>query len=115
MREPEFVKERLPAFRVMPVLRFNNSAQTRFAIDGLVVAGSVLENAQARDCIAAGADFLVSPCIVGGVAKLARDAGCAALLAAFTPSQVLAAVGEISDIVKLFPAASSGPLHRVAM
>ncbi len=142
------LKQRLLASRVVPVLRFDNSAQARFAIDCLVDAGfgsieitlttpravelitelrskvpeaflvgagTVLNHAQARDCIAAGADFLVSPCIVSGVAKLAHDSGCAALLGAFTPSEVLMAVEQGSDIVKLFPAASGGPSHLAAM
>jgi 2-dehydro-3-deoxyphosphogluconate aldolase/(4S)-4-hydroxy-2-oxoglutarate aldolase len=37
------------------------------------------------------------------------------LLGAFTPSEVLAAVEQNSDIVKLFPAASGGPSHLAAM
>jgi 2-dehydro-3-deoxyphosphogluconate aldolase/(4S)-4-hydroxy-2-oxoglutarate aldolase len=148
MRESESVKQRLLACKVVPVLRFDDSAEARFAIDCLVDAGfgsieitlttphatdliselrsrvpgsflvgagTVLSTTQACKCIAAGADFLVSPCIVSGVTKLAHDAGCAALLGAFTPSEVLAAVEKGSDIVKLFPASSGGPSHLAAM
>ncbi len=81
----------------------------------LVGAGTVLNTRQARDCIKAGADYLVSPCVVRDVGRLAHDAGCALLLGAFTPSEVLAALEEGSDIVKVFPASSGGPAHLAAM
>ena len=81
----------------------------------LVGAGTVLDAQQARACLDAGADYLVSPCVVRGIGKLAHDAASALLLGAFTPSEVSAAVGEGSDIVKLFPAASAGPSHLAAM
>ncbi|MGD2140735.1 MAG: bifunctional 4-hydroxy-2-oxoglutarate aldolase/2-dehydro-3-deoxy-phosphogluconate aldolase [Burkholderiales bacterium] len=81
----------------------------------LVGAGTVLNARQARECIDAGADYLVSPCVVREIGRLAHDAGCALLLGAFTPSEVLAAFEEGSDIVKLFPAATGGPSHLAAM
>ncbi len=148
MRDAAETRGRLIAAKVVPVLRFENPAQARFAIDCLleagfetveitlttpdavtlvselrsrvpasfmIGAGTVLNARQAEDCIAAGADFLVSPCVVEGVARLAHDAGCAALLGAFTPSEVLAALEQGSDIVKLFPAATGGPSHLAAL
>ena len=42
-------------------------------------------------CLEAGADYLVSPCVVAGMGKLANDAGRVVLLGAFTPTEVLAA------------------------
>ncbi len=74
----------------------------------LVGAGTVLNKQQAQQCLDAGADYLVSPCTIRGIAGLAHDAGCAVLLGAFTPSEVHAASQEGSDIVKLFPASSGG-------
>lgn len=148
MAEPASVKQQLLTSRVVPVLRFDDAAQARFAIDCLIEAGfasieitlttphaieliaelrsrapasfllgagTVLSHSQARDCIAAGADYLVSPGVVRGVARLAHDAGCAALLGAFTPSEVITALDEGSDIVKMFPAASGGPSHLAAL
>lgn len=81
----------------------------------LVGAGTVLDAQQARMCLDAGADYLVSPGVVKGIGTLAHDAGSALLLGALTPSEVLAALGEGSEIVKLFPAASVGPSHLAAM
>ena len=89
--------------------------RSRVPASFLVGAGTVLDARQARECIDAGADYLVSPCVVKGIGKLAHEAGCALLLGAFTPSEVLAAIEEGSDIVKLFPAASGGPSHLAAL
>jgi len=81
----------------------------------LVGAGTVLDLETAQRCLAAGADCLVSPCLVPGMAKLARDAGKAALVGGFTPSEVLAAWREGAEIVKVFPAATGGPSHLQAL
>jgi 2-dehydro-3-deoxyphosphogluconate aldolase / (4S)-4-hydroxy-2-oxoglutarate aldolase len=81
----------------------------------LVGAGTVLELETAQRCLDAGADYLVSPCLVAGMAQLARSAGRAALMGGFTPSEVLAAWREGAHVVKLFPAASGGPAHLQAI
>jgi 2-dehydro-3-deoxyphosphogluconate aldolase/(4S)-4-hydroxy-2-oxoglutarate aldolase len=80
-----------------------------------VGAGTVLDLDTAQRCIDAGARFLVSPCIVPGMAKLAHDAGCAALIGGFTPGEILAAHREGADIVKVFPASTGGPEHLRAI
>ena len=77
----------------------------------VVGAGTVLDFDAARACIDAGARFLVSPCIVPGLARLAHDAGRAALIGGFTPGEILAAHREGADIVKVFPASTGGPEH----
>ena len=78
-------------------------------------AGTVLDLASAKQCIDAGAPFLVSPCLVPGMARLAHDAGRLALIGGFTPGEILAAHREGADIVKVFPAASGGPQHLRAI
>ena len=77
----------------------------------VVGAGTVLDFDAARACIDAGARFLVSPCIVPGLARLAHEAGRAALIGGFTPGEILAAHREGADIVKVFPASTGGPEH----
>jgi 2-dehydro-3-deoxyphosphogluconate aldolase/(4S)-4-hydroxy-2-oxoglutarate aldolase len=47
--------------------------------------------------------------------KLANDAGRAALLGGFTPTEVLAAWREGAAVVKVFPAATGGPAHLAAL
>jgi 2-dehydro-3-deoxyphosphogluconate aldolase/(4S)-4-hydroxy-2-oxoglutarate aldolase len=81
----------------------------------LVGAGTVLDLEAAKCCIEAGADYLVSPCLVPGLAAFARAAGKGALVGGFTPGEVLAAWREGADIVKVFPAATGGPSHLAAL
>ena len=78
-------------------------------------AGTVLDLAGAERCLAAGADFIVSPCMVAGMPARAHAAGTMALLGAYTPGEVLAASREGADVVKVFPASSGGPAHLKAM
>jgi 2-dehydro-3-deoxyphosphogluconate aldolase/(4S)-4-hydroxy-2-oxoglutarate aldolase len=83
--------------------------------EALIGAGTVLDFATARACLDAGAAYLVSPCVVPGIAALAHAARRAALIGAFTPGEVLAAHQEGADIVKIFPASSGGPSHLGAI
>ena len=78
-------------------------------------AGTVLDLASTERCLAAGADFLVSPCMVAGMAARAHAAGRIALIGGYTPTEVLAARREGADIVKVFPASSGGPAHLGAI
>jgi 2-dehydro-3-deoxyphosphogluconate aldolase/(4S)-4-hydroxy-2-oxoglutarate aldolase len=81
----------------------------------LVGAGTVLDLATARRCLQAGADYLVSPCLVPGMAAVAAEAKRIALSGGFTPGEVLSAWREGSAIVKVFPAATGGPSHVAAL
>jgi 2-dehydro-3-deoxyphosphogluconate aldolase / (4S)-4-hydroxy-2-oxoglutarate aldolase len=135
------LRQKLIAQRVIPVLRLSSAELTERAIDCLreagfgsveitmttpravelikktpnAGAGTVLDLDTAKRCIDAGAQFLVSPCLVPGLARLAHDAGRLALLGGFTPGEVLAAQREGADIVKVFPASSGGPEHLRAI
>lgn len=138
------VRDRLIAQRVVPVLRLASAELTERAVGCLaeagfgmfeitmttpgavelitvlkkqysVGAGTVLDLEAAQRCLDAGAQFLVSPCLVPGMAKLAHAAGCAALIGGFTPGEILAAQREGADIVKVFPASSGGPDHLKAI
>jgi 2-dehydro-3-deoxyphosphogluconate aldolase/(4S)-4-hydroxy-2-oxoglutarate aldolase len=138
--EPD-LRQALIAQRVVPVLRLASAELTLRAIDCLVEAGfklvevtmttpdaieiisktrnagagTVLDLDTAQRCIAAGAQFLVSPCLVPGMAKLAHDAGRLALIGGFTPGEILAAHREAADIVKVFPASTGGAEHLRAI
>lgn len=81
----------------------------------LMGAGTVLKLGEARECIDAGARFLVSPCLVPDMAHLAHEARCAALMGGFTPGEILEARRAGSDIAKVFPASSGGPAHLRAI
>jgi 2-dehydro-3-deoxyphosphogluconate aldolase/(4S)-4-hydroxy-2-oxoglutarate aldolase len=73
----------------------------------LVGAGTVTDAADARDAIAAGADFIVSPGHVREVSDVARAAGVAMLPGALTPTEILAAK-DGADLIKIFPAQAVG-------
>ena len=83
--------------------------------EACVGAGTVLDLDTASACLGAGAQFLVSPCLVPGMARRAHEAGRAALIGGFTPGEILAAHREGADIVKVFPASSGGPAHLRAL
>jgi len=85
------------AVELIGSLRRNSKAEF------LVGAGTVLDLASARACLDAGADYLVSPCLVPGMAALAVAAGRIALTGGFTPGEVLAAWREGAAVVKVFP------------
>lgn len=89
--------------------------RVRMDKDFLIGAGTVLDLENAKACLDAGADYLVSPCLVPGMSKLAADRGAAALAGAFTPGEVLAAWREGAAMVKVFPASSGGPAHLGAL
>lgn len=90
-------------------------ARQRLGPSVLIGAGTVTDMDAARGCIAAGAQFLVSPCLLPGLARLASDSGLAAMIGAFTPTEVLAAVRDGADIVKVFPAMIGGPAHVASL
>jgi 2-dehydro-3-deoxyphosphogluconate aldolase/(4S)-4-hydroxy-2-oxoglutarate aldolase len=81
----------------------------------LIGAGTVLDLDRAQECLDAGADYLVSPCLAPGMAELARVRGAAMLMGGFTPTEVLAAWRDGAQIVKVFPASSGGPSHLAAI
>ncbi len=84
----------------------------RRATDALVGAGTVLDPATARACIAAGARFVVSPALSLATVEACREAGIAVLPGALTPTEVVTAWNAGADLVKVFPAnALGGPSY----
>jgi len=73
----------------------------------VIGAGTVVTARDARDAHAAGAQFIVTPGLGGGVSE-ARDRGLPAVVGALTPSEVIAAQAAGADAVKLFPASAIG-------
>jgi 2-dehydro-3-deoxyphosphogluconate aldolase / (4S)-4-hydroxy-2-oxoglutarate aldolase len=75
----------------------------------IVGAGTVLDAVTAREVIAAGAQFIVSPVFRRSVLETAHQHGIAALPGCFTPTEILDAWEAGADIVKVFPATALGP------
>jgi 2-dehydro-3-deoxyphosphogluconate aldolase/(4S)-4-hydroxy-2-oxoglutarate aldolase len=81
------------------------------ASGAIVGAGTVRDEGQARDALAAGAQFLVSPACVPDVARVAHEAGVPVFLGALTPTEVDSALKAGTTAVKLFPAGVGGPRY----
>jgi 2-dehydro-3-deoxyphosphogluconate aldolase/(4S)-4-hydroxy-2-oxoglutarate aldolase len=81
-----------------------------------VGAGTVLDEKQAAACIAAGAQFLLSPSLNLDVVRHANEAGIAVIPGAFTPTEIVTAWKAGADMVKVFPvSAGGGPAYIKAI
>jgi 2-dehydro-3-deoxyphosphogluconate aldolase/(4S)-4-hydroxy-2-oxoglutarate aldolase len=73
--------------------------------------GTVLNAAQARAAIEAGAQFIVSPTTNRQTIEVCRQLQTAVMPGAFTPTEILAAWEAGASAVKVFPARSLGPAY----
>ena len=87
---------------------FEGIAELREQRDLIVGAGTILSAQDARLAIAAGSQFLVTPCWVDGVIELARSANIAVFVGAANPSEIWRAHTAGASAVKVFPAATVG-------
>jgi 2-dehydro-3-deoxyphosphogluconate aldolase/(4S)-4-hydroxy-2-oxoglutarate aldolase len=76
--------------------------------DVLVGAGTVLNLEAAKQCLDAGAEFLVSPGLNLEVIQLAAKEGKLMMAGALTPTEVIMAWEAGSDFVKVFPCGQVG-------
>jgi 2-dehydro-3-deoxyphosphogluconate aldolase / (4S)-4-hydroxy-2-oxoglutarate aldolase len=65
--------------------------------------GTVTTAARAREAVAAGAEFLVTPNVSAEVTREARQAGLFLVMGALTCSEIVAAHELGADLVKVFP------------
>src|SRR6059058_1570333 len=75
----------------------------------IVGVGTCLDAATARDAIAAGAQFVVSPAFDPQVVETTRRYGKISVPGAYTPTEILRAWTAGADVVKVFPATTLGP------
>ena len=80
----------------------------RFGSSVLLGAGTVTSRALAEGALGAGAEFLVTPCVVPDVLAVAKERDVAVLPGAMTPTEVFTAWSSGGDIVKIFPASNVG-------
>lgn len=78
----------------------------RFAGKVLLGAGTVTDAETARSAVDAGAEFIVTPCLVPAVVEAAHRAEVAVLPGALTPTEVFEAFRLGGDMVKVFPVQS---------
>lgn len=82
----------------------------------LTGAGTVTTAKQAEACLAAGAEFLVSPGLSFAVLRAAEAAGKLAIPGALTPTDVMAATDAGAKLIKVFPCGSvGGPKYLKAL
>jgi 2-dehydro-3-deoxyphosphogluconate aldolase/(4S)-4-hydroxy-2-oxoglutarate aldolase len=74
----------------------------------LVGAGTVLGSTDAKRCLDAGAEFLVSPGLAVSVLSTARAAGKLAIPGAMTPTELMGALENDAKLVKIFPCGNLG-------
>ena len=79
--------------------------------DVAIGAGTVITGGQARDALAAGAEFLVAPVVDTAVIRHAADRGIPCYPGAWTPTEASQAWQAGAAAVKLFPASTGGPAH----
>src|SRR5690606_6223367 len=75
----------------------------------LIGAGTILNAEDARNAIAAGAQFIVTPTLQFDSIAVCREQNIPIYCGAFTPTEALAAHNAGADFVKIFPAAALGP------
>lgn len=88
----------------------------------LIGAGTVLDEAGARNAIDAGAQFLIAPNVDAAVIKYAKDQGLVSIPGAYTATEICNAHKAGGDIIKVFPVSSPdylkgllGPLNHIRM
>jgi len=80
----------------------------RFGSKLLVGAGTVTDAEMCKRAVDAGAEFIVTPCLVPAVIEAAHRADVAVLPGALTPTEVFEAFRSGGDMVKVFPVQSIG-------
>jgi 2-dehydro-3-deoxyphosphogluconate aldolase / (4S)-4-hydroxy-2-oxoglutarate aldolase len=76
--------------------------------DALLGVGSVLDSETCRMAILAGAQYVVSPTLSIPVIRMARRYGKPVICGAYTPTEILTAWENGSDLVKVFPCSVGG-------
>lgn len=79
----------------------------------LIGAGTVLSDKEAKQAIAAGAQFIISPSLDIEVIKATKEAGAVSIPGAFTPTEIHTAYKSGADIVKVFPAPNAGYIKNI--
>lgn len=82
----------------------------------LTGAGTVLTEHQAKECLDAGAQFLVSPGLAPAVLSVAKARGVLAIPGVLTPTEIMSALHAGRNLVKVFPCGSvGGPKYLKAL
>ncbi|MGI8988746.1 MAG: bifunctional 4-hydroxy-2-oxoglutarate aldolase/2-dehydro-3-deoxy-phosphogluconate aldolase [Bryobacteraceae bacterium] len=84
----------------------------RFGEEMLVGAGTVLDVDTARQCVSAGAQFLLSPALKPPVIDVAKELSTVVMPGALTPTEIYSAWEAGADAVRIVPCnAMGGPRY----
>lgn len=83
----------------------------KFGDTAIVGVGTVLDAATARDAIAAGAQFVVSPVTDPEIIATTIRYGKISIPGAFTPTEIMRAWTLGGDVIKVFPSTALGPQY----
>jgi 2-dehydro-3-deoxyphosphogluconate aldolase/(4S)-4-hydroxy-2-oxoglutarate aldolase len=92
-------------------LRLIERAVAELPAGTVVGAGTVLDAETARMAILAGAQYVVSPCLVPEIIPMCHRYGVAAVIGASSPTEIMTAKSLGADVIKLYPAGIGGPNH----
>ena len=79
-----------------------------YAGDALIGAGTVLDAQTARDCVNAGAQFIISPALNPDTIRFCKESEIVVMPGALTPTEIVTAWNAGADFVKVFPAGALG-------
>ena len=89
----------------------------------LIGAGTVLSAEAAKEAIAAGAKFIISPNVDIETIKMTKHLDVVSIPGAYTPTEIITAFNNGGDIIKVFPASGNvgyikdirGPLPHIPL
>lgn len=97
-------------------IRIIEEVARQLGAEAVVGAGTVLNEVAARECIQAGAQFIVSPAFNLDTISCCHQCGIVVMPGALTPTEVVTAWSAGADCVKVFPAgALGGPSYIKAL
>jgi 2-dehydro-3-deoxyphosphogluconate aldolase / (4S)-4-hydroxy-2-oxoglutarate aldolase len=97
-------------------IRIIEEVAQKLGSKAIVGAGTVLDEVTARQCILAGAQFIVSPALNLDTISCCHRYGIVVIPGAMTPTEVVTASSAGADWVKVFPAgALGGPSYIKAL
>jgi 2-dehydro-3-deoxyphosphogluconate aldolase/(4S)-4-hydroxy-2-oxoglutarate aldolase len=97
-------------------IRIIEEVAQKLGSKAVVGAGTVLDEVTARQCILAGAQFIVSPALNLNTISCCHRYGIVVIPGAMTPTEVVTASSAGADWVKVFPAgALGGPSYIKAL
>jgi 2-dehydro-3-deoxyphosphogluconate aldolase / (4S)-4-hydroxy-2-oxoglutarate aldolase len=89
-------------------IRLIEKLAASYAGEALIGAGTVLDAQIARECLSAGAQFIISPALNLDTILFCNQSETVVMPGALTPTEIVTAWNAGADFVKVFPAGALG-------